>query len=136
MSCADYLSQGLCTGYGFATGNPDMAQYMGQPNNYPENNCCACGYAPNGAWEMPCIDAPAWSNGDGVDCHGYRERNWCYGNTVMNGMYDTPEYRNPSTNCCACGGGCRDTMGWRSSDGMDCKELFDQGYCNGAAVSA
>jgi len=80
-------------------------------------------------WEFDaggCTDSPGWKDGDGDDCHDYRENNWCN----SQGGYNTGWHeewgtfanfaggaRHESANqaCCACG---RGTAGGESTLGV------------------
>jgi hypothetical protein len=97
--CALYEREGWCK-----NGAVREQWTTGQPWQFPEQNCCACG---GGKTEIEgqssCISTAGWTNGAGPDCGLYQHEGWCEDGQVVQQWTVGASFNYPEKNCCICG---------------------------------
>ena len=124
--CSNFVTDGHCTGTGFAAGH----EWAAAPNwGAAGLHCCACGkdtagdaaaaaasrFDVGGPKEvepvarqvapMVCSDTPGWKNQFGATCAKYASEGHCANGAMIPGheWADTEQFGVPSRNCCVCG---------------------------------
>ena len=118
--CSNFVTDGHCTGNGFAPGH-EWAD--GPAWGDAGRHCCACGKSdmpadgPSLSAEVapavasvtgaPCVDTRGWRNQFGGTCEKYASEGHCRDGAMVPGheWADSPDFNVPSENCCVCGKG-------------------------------
>jgi len=131
-TCANYLQKYWCTGNAFVVGAP-----KGGSSNYPEANCCECG------WAGPYQNMVVGQTGVGVQlrCADWTCSPGWSASPIKQSLLGAGNYA-----CCtpgAAGSQCISNPHWHDGDSSDyqtglgyiCEDYAAQGWCNGKSGS-